>query len=104
VVQPDKEYNRQDVGQKSAGCQALRRGVGNQKYIQIQPTFRVPFSPSRIGMYRRRIFWNYDSSAKDKSVSTKVINENNRKVKTEVLTEEIEGYKNEVEEKMIVKI
>lgn len=51
-------------------------------------------------MYRRRVFWNLDEP-KDKSISAKVINCNNRKVKTEVPAEE---DRNEVEEKRIVKI
>lgn len=56
--------------------------------------------PCRIAMYRRRIFWNLDEP-KDKSISAKVINGYNRKVKTEVRAEE---DRNEVEEKRIVKI
>lgn len=51
-------------------------------------------------MYRRRVFWNLDEP-KDKSISAKLLNGNNRKVKTEVRAEE---DRSEVEEKRIVRI
>lgn len=51
-------------------------------------------------MYRRRVFWNLDEP-KDKSISAKLLNGNNRKVKTEVRAEEDPS---EVEEKRIVRI
>jgi hypothetical protein len=43
------------------------------------------------------MFWNYDTNAKDKSISTKIISDNNRKVKTEAPADDFEGCKNEVE-------